>query len=572
MGVQRVFLSFGLFTIVSSIHAQVAIKERITIDPKPEMQPFSLADGPLLRLNGNRVEATMPGVIVTGSLSVTPASLPENTAYEVWVSAGGSSHLFKRMGTGYCVLDVAESTPFPYTFRSCGIVSMTARSFVPAPWQWSCSLREAGIDPPVVNGNTATITARGTLWYTGFTAILTISASLDESYLPTEVVVAPSRDTLGCHDGSLVDVRVYNGQGNLYTNCGGGELTGTATILAQGEYAYLEWMGKVGKTIPVSIVDGKGAFLVVLDTSKGFIQGGVDVTTIQVEVEGKKGSNAIVMYCSLPQPSVAITSPETDTTITLSRQNLPEIIFRETHSPAKGQPFEPSISWTPGPTLSTAGYYGKIKDSVVVPVKVSATNLGGTATDERKITLKEACDFAPPHYRQGDPRWANTLYDKSEKGIRTLGCALTCMAMVMTAFGDTVTPKDLNEWKKERINDEGGFGGERVNWKAVEKHNNRGTHLGTLDVDSLFNISRLDDFLQQCELVIAKVFNPASVENKTLKEQEDARTNGNHWILILRKTGSTYAILDPGRGLTTLAEYGRIYRYVRMARNQGGPS
>jgi len=182
--------------------------------------------------------------------------------------------------------------------------------------------------------------------------------------------------------------------------------------------------------------------------------------------------------------------------------------------------------------------------------------------------LKKGCNLAPPHYRQGDTLWAKDTYDSTEVGIKTLGCALTCIAMAMTAFGDTVRPGQLNEWMKGKPTGQGGFSGALVNWDVVQLHGKKGINYPAKDVDTNFVLSTFDAFLQECELIIVKVFNPETVKNKSPEEQERAKTKGNHWVLVRRKTGSEYAILDPGgRGLTQLSGYGRIYRYVRVTQN-----
>jgi hypothetical protein len=476
------------------------------------------------------------------------------------------------MGTGYCIKDGdKESGPISVTLPRCGVIGLSATTFVPAPWQWSCAVRGTAIDTPIVAGNSATITARGSLWYTGFTATLSISASLDESYLLSHVVAVPETSALTCNAVTGVGVTVLDAHGDLYTDCSGSQLRGTATIQAKGKYALLQGDGDPGTSVNFTIANGRGAFFAVLDTSKGIIEGGSDVAQIQVQVEGITGSTSIAMSCDYPPPTVAITYPGSDTTITLSADNLPSIVFRETHTPGPGKPFEPSISWTPGPVLATGEYYGKIQDSLVIPVKATATNAGGTATDNLEIILKRGCNLSPPHYRQGDTLWAKDKYDSTEVGIKTLGCALSCMAMAMTAFGDTVDPGRLNEWKKGKSYGEGGFKGDRVNWDAVGLHGKKALNSMAINTDSSFSLTTLDPFLSQCQLIIARVFNPETVKDKTKEEQESAKRKGNHWVLILKKSGSDYAILDPGnRSLTNLSGYGRIYRYVKVAQNQRG--
>lgn len=43
---------------------------------------------------------------------------------------------------------------------------------------------------------------------------------------------------------------------------------------------------------------------------------------------------------------------------------------------------------------------------------------------------------------------------------------------MVTAFGDTIDPSELNEWMKCRKEKQGGFVGSLVNWYAMEKHGN----------------------------------------------------------------------------------------------------
>jgi hypothetical protein len=329
----------------------------------------------------------------------------------------------------------------------------------------------------------------------------------------------------------------------------------------------LQGDGDPGPTVNFNILNGRGAFYVVLDTSKGIIDDGHDEARINVEVEGIVGSTSVGMSCRYPPPSVAITYPGRDTTITLSPDNLPSIVFQETHTPEPGKQFEPSISWEPAPVLATSDYFEKIQDSLVVPVKVTATSDGGTAMDELEIILRRGCNLAPPHFRQGDPEWADSIYDNSKDSIRTLGCALSCMAMAMTAFGDTVNPYHLNTWMKTKKTDDGGYDGANVNWDAIGRHSNRAKNWLAKNVDSAFAVSSLDALLEDCDLIIAKVFNSKSVENKPKEVQEKKKKEGNHWVLIVAKSESSYAILDPGRGLTNLSSYGRIYRYVRVSKN-----
>jgi|GEM_PF-4653685 len=192
--------------------------------------------------------------------------------------------------------------------------------------------------------------------------------------------------------------------------------------------------------------------------------------------------------------------------------------------------------------------------------------IGGTGS------VKVRCKIDPPHYRQRDPAWASDHYDSAYTvkngdslavGIRTLGCALSCMAMAMTAYGDTVTPGELNAFKKsDSTHADFRFVGDLVKWNAMRRREKKIIVAEPENVDSSFNLATFDPILEKCGLVIVKVFNPESVKDKSKEVQEKAKKEGNHWVLIKGKLREEYDIHDPGRGLTKLSGYGRIYRYV----------
>jgi len=177
------------------------------------------------------------------------------------------------------------------------------------------------------------------------------------------------------------------------------------------------------------------------------------------------------------------------------------------------------------------------------------------------------CHLSAPLYRQGSgSEWAQDTYDHSAYTIGDLGCALSCMAISMTSLGDTIDPGTLNTWMTNRKPYEGGYHRARVNWEAMSRHSpEKGIKVAeATSVRDDFNLSVFDDHLLRCELIIAKVFNPESVKNKSREEQIAAERDGNHWVVIVSKNGRTFSILDPGRGLQTLSDYGKIYRYVRV--------
>jgi hypothetical protein len=147
-------------------------------------------------------------------------------------------------------------------------------------------------------------------------------------------------------------------------------------------------------------------------------------------------------------------------------------------------------------------------------------------------------------YSQTDPAWAKVLVGHGQKRIATWGCLMTCMAMAMTAFGERVTPPQLNEKLKplgekgfidsdvrflapQRI---GGprFGGNAASWKKDSNANQP-----WIDDDP---IRRIDNALAQGNIVVAQV---DTNTNNTIVDQ--------HWVIIVKRTadGSDYQMLDP---------------------------
>ncbi len=84
-----------------------------------------------------------------------------------------------------------------------------------------------------------------------------------------------------------------------------------------------------------------------------------------------------------------------------------------------------------------------------------------------------------PFYKQGkDAPWAeDKLGNKSELTIRTHGCALTCISMVISHFSeDPRTPSDMNAWLKRNGGFEDGWEGSQylgevvLNWPALASY------------------------------------------------------------------------------------------------------
>jgi hypothetical protein len=210
------------------------------------------------------------------------------------------------------------------------------------------------------------------------------------------------------------------------------------------------------------------------------------------------------------------------------------------------------------------------------PVKInikSSLSKNKSIYGEDRLTVQ--CNWPYPEgYSQCDILWGADTYDHREGAtICGYGCALSCMAMAMTAFGDTVTPGELNYWMKWKENgdsihvrklDEGGFAGLSINWDGIFIHSNGIINGGRIFAGDWHNDAQststdtLDHYLEQCKQIIIQVFNEASHERGK---------SGEHWVLVSGKEGDDYKILDPGRGDDYLSGYGsRFWGYVLVSK------
>lgn len=170
-------------------------------------------------------------------------------------------------------------------------------------------------------------------------------------------------------------------------------------------------------------------------------------------------------------------------------------------------------------------------------------------------------------YAQNDPLWKDSLYDHTSRGISAYGCALSSMATVMTAFGDTITPGELNYWKKFKYHNgkrrirrfnEGGFLYSRVNWWTIPLHSqdkiqidyHKNPNFGKSEFANSGAI--LDEYLRKCNLAIVQVHNSSS------------SGRGEHWVVVTKKNGNDYSIIDPGyKNRKTLSDYnGLFWNYI----------
>lgn len=204
-----------------------------------------------------------------------------------------------------------------------------------------------------------------------------------------------------------------------------------------------------------------------------------------------------------------------------------------------------------------------------IPLATSA-EVGG----ELLVNASAAYLFGPNTtgivFLQNDLLWETQLYDHdTSRTIGGSGCALTCIAMILKAYGVDVDPKRLNLWMKDPKNK--GYNNLDVSWRnALIRFDNspineieiNGDGLQknplmqdrrNLPPDSLPSLLPLDAALAEGRPVIAQVLNP--------------NTQNNHWVVVTGKTaGGSYKILDPGGYSRVLLDnnqvYKTIYRYV----------
>ena len=179
-------------------------------------------------------------------------------------------------------------------------------------------------------------------------------------------------------------------------------------------------------------------------------------------------------------------------------------------------------------------------------------------------SLAVHCSLVPGRYAQNDSTWGKKKYDDTEKSIGSKGCALSSLAMAMTAYGDTVNPKELNDWMNGRKDpNKGGYLRDKVRWNAAYYHSDKkitadreGGNLYYKDSNGKWiqrnpgekntDPSVLDDPLSRCELVIVQVSSGAN----------------QHWVVVTGKEGDRYAIVDPGADKKHLDDYGDFWGYT----------
>lgn len=138
--------------------------------------------------------------------------------------------------------------------------------------------------------------------------------------------------------------------------------------------------------------------------------------------------------------------------------------------------------------------------------------------------------FQPVPYSQQDPQWREEKLGFSHRSLGEAGCAVTCLAMLLSGYGYGETPASLNR-KLRQVN---GFYDAAVVWGAI---NTLQPALRWKDIvlcrDSEAPLAAIDEALNRGHAVLAEVdFSP---------------TPGlqTHWVVIYGRKGNDYLILDP---------------------------
>jgi hypothetical protein len=252
------------------------------------------------------------------------------------------------------------------------------------------------------------------------------------------------------------------------------------------------------------------------------------------------------------------------------------------HLGSEGEPFgtlENATTGTQGMNLVDVSYSQAAEGSIAFlangqayngrfPLGISlgaTTTVNGTLHVDVQATYLSGANTTGVLYLQGNSTWKDSIYDNSEKTISKEGCALSCIAMVLKAYGVNVDPGGLNAWMKKNAM----FDGTKVLWKTIGGYEGSpirvmkpvGEGLGYDDgldqvtpPETLPSLAQMDATLSSGLPVIAQVLNPDK--------------NNQHWIVVTGKTANgDYTILDPGgktNRVTLSSSYKTIYRYVPL--------
>lgn len=141
--------------------------------------------------------------------------------------------------------------------------------------------------------------------------------------------------------------------------------------------------------------------------------------------------------------------------------------------------------------------------------------------------------FQLVYYSQQDPQWKDDTLGfgaDPQSTIGYVGCALTCVAMLLSGYGFTVTPKVLNE----RMKAAGGFSSDLLRWDVVNKVVPQVTLKTNIKCEtSDAPLGQIDASLAAGKPVIVRVDGSAAPGLQW------------HYVLVYAKKGNDYLMLDP---------------------------
>lgn len=150
----------------------------------------------------------------------------------------------------------------------------------------------------------------------------------------------------------------------------------------------------------------------------------------------------------------------------------------------------------------------------------------------------QAVKLDVPFFTQGkDAPWADEkLGNKSELTIRSHGCALTCISMVVSHFSeDPRTPADMNRWLKSNNGFEDAWEGSAylgevsMNWPALSRY--AGGYVYT----------RFDWHVQPADLLLIKYYLSQDIPVIT----EVKYRNAPHYIVLTGYIDGEFLMNDP---------------------------
>jgi hypothetical protein len=163
-------------------------------------------------------------------------------------------------------------------------------------------------------------------------------------------------------------------------------------------------------------------------------------------------------------------------------------------------------------------------------------------------------------YSQNDPRWADRPVGHGERTFSQYGCLVVCYAMMLNAFGESLSPIELND-RLLPLGGGMGFDGSDVFFIApralfghVHLHGNFKPRQDSGSTFATFRpnlLAEVDTALGQGRVVLAEVdATPVSPYNPFAEQ---------HWVVLVRRMGSDYQVYDPLRGeqLSLVTRYGR---------------